>query len=104
MKINVLYVDDIRQPNIHIYDLTNTNIDIVTNYVDAINKLNTNMYQIIDLDHDLGEDKTGYDICKYIIEHNIKCSEYRIHTSNVVGRQNMTQLLSRYTDSIIKQY
>lgn len=50
----------------------------------------------IDLDHDLGEDKTGYDICKYIVENKIKNVEFRIHSANPVGRINMSQLLTHY--------
>lgn len=50
----------------------------------------------IDLDHDLGEGKTGYDICKFIVENQIPLIGYHLHTMNPVGRQNMEQLLSHY--------
>lgn len=50
----------------------------------------------LDLDHDLGEEKTGYDICKFIIENQILILGYHLHTMNPVGRQNMEQLLSHY--------
>lgn len=100
-KKYLLWIDDIRPiPN----DYINTyHVIVARSYKEAISKLNSMKFDVICLDHDLGEDFTGYDICKYIIEHNIQCSEYRIHTSNVVGRQNMTQLLNRYTNSLIKQ-
>ena len=100
-KKYLLWIDDIRPvPNNYI---SNYHIIVAKNYKEAISKLNSFKYDVICLDHDLGEEHTGYDICKYIIEHNIQCPEYRIHTSNIVGRQNMTQLLSRYTKSLIKQ-
>ena len=50
----------------------------------------------LDLDHDLGEEKTGYDICKFIVENQIPILGYTLHTMNPVGRQNMKQLLSHY--------
>ena len=50
----------------------------------------------LDLDHDLGEAKTGYDICKFIVENQISILGYTLHTMNVVGRKNMEQLLSHY--------
>lgn len=97
-----LYVDDIREPNIQQDNINLNVVFIARTYKDAIKELNTHKYDIIDLDHDLGEDKTGYDICKYIIENKIKCDIIRIHTSNPVGRDNMVQLLSRYYTGLIE--
>ena len=50
----------------------------------------------IDLDHDLGEEKTGYDICKFIVSTNYPLIGFHLHTMNPVGRQNMEQLLTHY--------
>lgn len=55
-----------------------------------------NIEVLLDLDHDLGGEKTGYDICKYIVEHDMRGIKYHIHSMNSVGRQNMDQLLSHY--------
>lgn len=100
-KKYLLWIDDIRPiPNDYI---STYHVIIAKSYKEAIIKLNSMKFDVICLDHDLGEAFTGYDICKYIIEHDIQCPEYRIHTSNIVGRQNMTQLLSRYTKSLIRQ-
>ena len=73
-------------------------------FKDAINELNKRKYKVIDLDHDLGEEKTGYDICKYIIENDIKITRVYIHSSNPVGRFNMYQLLHRYCKCDIIPY
>lgn len=100
----LLYVDDIRKPNIIRYSTYSYEIIVSRNYDDAINMLNICKFNAIDLDHDLGEEKTGYDICKYIIENNIKLDRVYIHTSNPVGRDNMKQLLERYTDNQIIIY
>ena len=100
----LLYVDDIRKPNIIRYSTYSYEIIVSRNYDDAINMLNMCKFNAIDLDHDLGEEKTGYDICKYIIENNIKLDRVYIHTSNPVGRDNMKQLLERYTNNQIIIY
>lgn len=100
----LLYVDDIRKPNIIRYSTYSYKIIVSRNYDDAINMLNMCKFNAIDLDHDLGEEKTGYDICKYIIENNIKLDRVYIHTSNPVGRDNMKQLLERYTHNQIIIY
>lgn len=95
----LLWIDDIRDIPDKYKELYNC--CIARDYEDAISKLSKFTFDIICLDHDLGEEKTGYDICKYIIENKIKCKEYRIHTSNPVGRDNMYAILNRYTSANI---
>lgn len=79
-----------------------SNIDFVVcrSYADAISTIQTcrdNQCEMwLDLDHDLGEEKTGYDICKYVVENQIPLLGYSLHTMNPVGKQNMDQLLSHY--------
>ena len=75
--------------------------------VAAIKKYyNPSINLIVDLDHDLGydgldldndhsNDPTGYDFCKYLIENEI-VGKFHIHSMNVVGAENMRQLLSHY--------
>ena len=55
---------------------------------------NTEIY--IDLDHDLGEEKSGYDICKYIVEKQIPIAGYAIHSMNPIGVFNIHQLMDHY--------
>ena len=52
--------------------------------------------ELISLDHDLGERKSGYDIAKYIVEHQIPIDFYSVHSMNPVGRENIVQLLNHY--------
>ena len=99
---NYLYVDDIRQIPKELYN--SYKCFQAFSYKQAITKLNKTKFSIIDLDHDLGEEKTGYDICKYIVENNIRFDKIKIHTSNPVGRNNMIQLLERYTNIPIEVY
>lgn len=53
----------------------------------------------ISFDHDLGEEKTGYDCCwwliDYCIDNDIKLtSECRFHTANPIGKENMKNLIN----------
>lgn len=52
-------------------------------------------YLTLDLDHDLGMGKTGYDLVKWCVEKGWKGS-FRIHSLNPVGRNNIRQLLNQY--------
>lgn len=99
---DLLYIDDLRTPCNYIQN--HYNVIIARTFKDAINELNKRKYKVIDLDHDLGEEKTGYDICKYIIENDIKITRVYIHSSNPVGRFNMYQLLHRYCKCDIIPY
>jgi hypothetical protein len=55
-----------------------------------------NGIELISFDHDLGENKSGYDVAKYIVENNIKINRYKVHSANPVGRFNIEQLLDHY--------
>ena len=91
----ILYVDDIR--NIPLFYNRTDKIIIARNYEEAIKNLTLiKKFDIIDLDHDLGEEKSGYDIAKYIVENQIKVDAIRIHSMNPVGVQNIKQLLQHY--------
>lgn len=92
----LLYVDDIRKPNCNNYNIDDIQIDIAVSYTDAIDKIKSTKYDGIDLDHDLGQSKTGYDICKYIVDNNIYFKNILLHTSNPIGKQNMFELLNHY--------
>lgn len=99
MKNLYLFIDDERKVNFT--NLPNNVIPITCrSYRSAIEALiwaQEREWPIyIDLDHDLGEKQTGYDICKYIVENNVSLLGYHLHTMNPVDRQNMDQLLSYY--------
>ena len=50
----------------------------------------------ISFDHDLGEELSGYDIAKYIVEYQIPIGGFKVHSANPVGRFNIEQLLTHY--------
>lgn len=91
--MKVLYVDDIRFPEY--FHQIGAEITVARTYDEAIQYID-NSYDIISLDHDLGEDKTGYDIAKYIVENQIKVGAVAIHSANPVGKFNINQLLTHY--------
>jgi hypothetical protein len=95
--IRRIYVDDLRDP-----DFIHSHLDtrIARTYAEAIHLIevftNSGDDIILDLDHDLGETKTGYDIAKYIVSNHLPLLGFHLHTANPVGRQNMEQLLTHY--------
>lgn len=65
--------------------------------IDTLNELREHGDEIIlDLDHDLGTGKNGYDLCKWIVEENYPIIAFHIHSMNPVGRHNMHALLTHY--------
>ena len=63
-----------------------------------------NGIDIICFDHDLGEEKSGYDIARYIAEHQIPIESYEVHTANPAGRKNIIQLLNHYGYKRVDRY
>ena len=51
-------------------------------------------------DHDLGEEKTGYDCAKYLVnyclDHNYSIPKYKIQSSNPVGVANIHSIMQTY--------
>lgn len=104
-NIIMIWLDDLRDP----IDFVNPNIymscDVVwvKNYEEFIEMYNKykNEYVIsLSLDHDLGEEKSGYDCLKYVGKDcmsNWKELPYiEIHSANPVGRKNMESYIKSY--------
>lgn len=90
-----IWVDDIRTPIV-------PQAIWCHNYSQAIEEIEKIKEPfVLCLDHDLGEEKTGYDICKYIVENSIPISLIQIHSANPVGRANMNQLLTHYGYKVV---
>lgn len=94
-----IYIDDMRQPR-------NPNVIWVKSYDEAIAALesvyttftiaNAPCSLVVDFDHDLGEKKTGYDIAKWLVEEYPWTANFRVHSMNPVGANNIRQLLKHY--------
>ena len=107
-----IYVDDIREDDTFFQSLPmfeghHWDAIICRSAEEAIwflNYYNDKVNIIIDLDHDLGEGHemddgmvaSGYDVCKYIVENQIRLVGFHIHSMNPVGVANMRQLLTHY--------
>lgn len=96
-----LWLDDERQPNKNFLKYVESYF-IATSYEDAIfylaNFRDDENYEdlFVDFDHDLGEEKTGYDFAKYLLEKEIKIGGFSVHSMNPVGAMNIINLLTRY--------
>ena len=97
MKTLYIYLDDLRDMPLQ-HDLYDQAV-VCRNYQDAVSAIKKYLPSfdnlIVDLDHDLGNKLTGYDFCKYLVENKIT-GQFHIHSMNVVGVENMRQLLSHY--------
>lgn len=100
--MRILYVDDIRFPKVWQNKLDK--VTVARTYEQAIKNLVVHKFDVVDLDHDLAEEKTGYDIVKFMVENEIFAPTIYLHTANPVGRNNMKQLLERYTKSKVLVY
>lgn len=101
----LLWVDDARNPleNDWLnFSPIGRNCKVIwaQSYQEAIDFLEKEWPDAICLDHDLGEEKSGYDIAKYIVDRCIdegkKLPEFASQSANPVGRENIITLLSNY--------
>ena len=103
MKKLFIYLDDERNiPDNYKRYFKNWGINfiILRTYQSAIDYLTK--YKPIDVkiylsfDHDLGLDKTGYDVAKFIVENQISINGFAVHSMNPVGAKNIIELLTHY--------
>lgn len=91
-----IYLDDLRE--------VPKGFIVARSYEECVSLLKENEIETISLDHDLGTNKTGYDVCLYMVENEIYPKEIYIHSANPVGQKNMIQLLNRYMPIETKLY
>ena len=91
-----LFIDDLRDYRDYIPEDAD-GVLIAKTYDEAVDLLSIKgLIDIVYFDHDLGEEKTGYDIAKYIVENSVYLYGFKIHSANPVGRFNISQLLTHY--------
>ena len=88
-----LYLDDLRP--------TPEGFDRVYNYEEFVDYLERKgLPDFISFDHDLGEDLSGYDCAKYLVEycleHQLPLPDYQVHSQNPVGKENIERLLENF--------
>lgn len=93
-----LYLDDERSCPTYIMDkystITIRDAQTAIDTIEYFASIGTDI--CIDFDHDLGEEKSGYDIAKYIVENQISITGYKVHSMNSVGSWNIHQLMEHY--------
>ena len=102
--MKVIWLDDYREPQQFLYtclDYKPEDIVICKNYEDFVDKIEKDgLPEMVCFDHDLGEDKTGYDACKWLInycyERKLSFPAYYIQSANAVGAMNIDQAIKGY--------
>jgi len=94
-----LFLDDLR--------CTPPNFDRVFDYDGIVKYISQNgLPHFISFDHDLGEGKTGFDCAKFLVEycldHNISKINFKVHSQNPVGKQNIESLLNNFNKVNLK--
>lgn len=54
-----------------------------------------NNHLIIDFDHDLGSDETGYDLAMWLVDHKYT-GDFRVHSMYPAGHKKISDLLKQY--------
>lgn len=88
-----LYLDDFR--------LVPNGFVLVKNYKAFTDFIQQNgLPDFISFDHDLGEEKSGYDCAKWLVEfcldNNMSLPEFAVHSQNPVGKENIESLLGNF--------
>lgn len=108
-----LIIDDERTPELVMYmlsrgkvwqstplkeleEVTEENTFVAKNYAEGIKALQEQIWEILFLDHDLGEEKTGYDVVCWLEKNPINGPAIIcLTTSNPVGRDRMIQVIQK---------
>ena len=100
--MNILYIDDENLPK-KWYDKQNS-IQNVTTYEEAIEKLQKQKFDIIDIKLEIKGSFNGCDIIRYIIKEQLEIPYIYIHSNNAKMRSSMIKLLKNFTNSEIQYY
>ena len=108
----LLWLDDYRDPRKDDWGKvfspigSTNNIIWVKSYEEFTQYINNNsLPDGICFDHDLGEEKTGYDCAKWLVNYcmnnNLQLPVYAIQSANPVGKENIDKLLTNFNNRII---
>lgn len=99
----LLWVDDLRNPFLNVEGKVPADYEIfwVVNFDQFVNHIeNIGMPDVISFDHDLGEEKSGYDCLKYLVELCLDTKnslpEIMVHSANPVGADNIRHLAKNF--------
>lgn len=96
----LLWIDDVRNPKNHI-DVQKYDVVWIKSYSEFVQYLESyDIPDIIWIDHDLGDDKSGFDCAKYLIKMcqfwDADLPEFYSQSLNPVGKANILGLLESY--------
>ena len=108
MKKVLLWLDDLRNPMENDwlrFSPIGRDVKVVwvKSYDEFISYLNKPipLPDAICFDHDLGEEKTGYDCAKYLVEMcmnmKLRLPKWNIQSDNQVGKENIAAYLTNFT-------
>ena len=102
----LLWLDDYRDPRKNDWMVFSpigktNNIVWVKSYKEFTQHIDNNsLPDGICFDHDLGEEKTGYDCAKWLVNYcmnnNLQLPVYAIQSANPVGKENIDKLLTNF--------
>jgi hypothetical protein len=87
-----LWLDDVRDP----VEYGHINYVWVKTAEEAIELLKKEKIKIASLDHDLGTEKTGYNVVCWMEENNVWPEKTFVHSQNPVGKQKMLVAINRH--------
>lgn len=95
----LLWLDDFRNPSDYV--VGDYDISLVKSYAEFCKFITDNgLPDIVCFDHDLGEEKSGYDCAKFLVnycqEHNLDIPEFDIQSTNSVGKENIRSLMNNW--------
>ena len=106
MGKKLLWLDDYRNPYENdwlIFSPIGRDADVIwlKSYNEFIEYIEQNgMPDGICFDHDLGEEKTGYDCAKWLVEYcmdnGLSIPKWNVQSSNPVGKENINSLLNNF--------
>ena len=90
-----LYLDDLRP--------TPEGFERVYSYEEFVAYLqHYGMPRFISFDHDLGEEFSGYDCAKYLVDYCLyrllPLPDFTVHSQNPVGKENIERLLNNFKE------
>jgi hypothetical protein len=98
----LLFLDDERLPASNM-----NNAQIARSYDEAVRiMLERGCPASISFDHDLGIDKTGYDLARWLVERDLDLNgdfipstfRFEVHSQNPVGASNIRKYLTQYLE------
>lgn len=91
-----LWIDDVRPAPDESWDVVATSDAAIAFLNLMVKHVRMERIDVISFDHDLGGDDTARPVVIWMIENNVRATEYRIHSANPVGRDWLTGMIERY--------